>query len=155
MRRLLTVALILAMALYLFPAIAAGRPMFAGRPLAAEMNGASEVPVNDSPGTGSARVWLNQGQGEVCFSVEWTDLSGPVLAAHIHPGVAGVNNPPVVGFHGNPFGPTFGETDGPLQGCVEVETDLIKDIRQNPDAYYVNLHTAEFGGGEIRGQLSK
>ncbi len=91
----------------------------------------------------------------MCFSVEWSGLSGHVVAAHIHPGVAGVNGPPVVGFHGNPFGPTFGSTDGPLEGCVDAAADLIKDIRQNPEAYYVNLHTAAFPGGEIRGQLSK
>jgi hypothetical protein len=36
-----------------------------------------------------------------------------------------------------------------------VDPELIKDIRQNPSSYYVNLHTAEFPIGVIRGQLSK
>ena len=45
---------------------------------------------------------------------------------------------------------------GQLSGCATgVDEDLIKDIRQNPENYYVNVHTGPFQGGAIRGQLSK
>jgi CHRD domain len=42
-------------------------------------------------------------------------------------------------------------------GCAEkVDADLIKAIRQDPTAYYVNIHsTPDFPGGALRGQLSK
>jgi hypothetical protein len=43
----------------------------------------------------------------------------------------------------------------PLQGCVTADKDLIKDIRQNPENYYVNVHNAAFPGGAVRGQLEK
>ncbi len=54
MRRFLTAALVAVLALYLFPAIAAGRPIFAGRPLVTEMDGGGEAHANESPGTGTA-----------------------------------------------------------------------------------------------------
>jgi hypothetical protein len=65
-----------------------------------------------------------------------------VVADHIHPGVAGVNGSPVVDFGGS------------LSGCVSgVDPALIGDIIANPSAYYFNVHTAEFPGGAVRGQL--
>jgi hypothetical protein len=36
-----------------------------------------------------------------------------------------------------------------------VNPDLIKAIRQNPEAYYVNVHNSDFPTGAVRGQLSK
>ena len=45
---------------------------------------------------------------------------------------------------------------GSSSGCVEdVDRTLIKDIIQNPDNYYVNVHNAAFGAGALRGQLGK
>ena len=44
-----------------------------------------------------------------------------------------------------------------VTGCVQdVDADLLKAIRQNPSAYYVNVHSRpDFTGGAVRGQLSK
>ncbi len=38
--------------------------------------------------------------------------------------------------------------------CVHADADRIKDIRQNPENYYVNLHNAQHPGGVMRAQLS-
>jgi hypothetical protein len=43
---------------------------------------------------------------------------------------------------------------GHASGCVEgVTEDLIEEIGNNPEAFYVNLHNAAFPGGAIRGNL--
>ena len=123
-----------------------------GRPLSADLNGPNEVTPGDPDGTGTMHLTLNQGQGEICFDLDVSDIEAPTRA-HIHDGVAGVNGPVVVFFFDlvipNPIPVTF-------DGCVEgVDADLIKDIRQNPENYYINVHNDEYPAGAIRGQLSK
>lgn len=139
-KRLLAIALLLVLvALVGVGIVAAG-----GRPLAADLSWENEVPLaTGTSATGSAVFTLNQGQGEICFHIEANDLSGPVLADHIHVGEAGVAGPIVVSL------------EGMLSGCVSANADIIKAIRQNPENYYVNLHTALNPPGELRGQLEK
>lgn len=140
MKKLTVTASIVAAIIILMTPVAAD-----GRPLAAELNGANEVGPGDPDGSGSAQITLNQGQGEICFSIETSNVDN-VLAAHIHVGAAGVNGGVVVNFD-------WANTGG--SGCVAAEAELIKQIRQNPSDYYVNVHSPEFPAGAIRGQLSK
>lgn len=117
-----------------------------GRPLYATLTGAAEVPAGDPDGSGSAVVTLNQGQGVVCFDIEVAGIDA-VTNAHIHAAPAGVAGPVVV-----PFNPSVNG----LKNCVSgVDPELIKAIRQNPADYYVNVHTAPFPAGAVRGQLSQ
>ena len=118
-----------------------------GRPLDAVLLGANEVPnPGDPDGSGAAHVTLNQGQGEVCFEITVAGVD-PITAAHIHTGAAGVPGGVLVNFNV----PVNG-----LSGCVSgVDKDLIKDIRQNPENYYVNVHNAVYPAGALRGQLTK
>jgi hypothetical protein len=118
-----------------------------GRPLGAALTGAAEVNGGDPDGSGQALVTLNQGQREVCFEIQVSNIETPTRA-HIHRGVAGENGPIVVAFF------DFVVPDG-LTGCVEADKSLIKDIRNNPADYYVNVHNAAFPGGAVRGQLEK
>jgi hypothetical protein len=144
--RLASLAGAFAMTLLVVSAAGAG-----GRPLTADMTGANEFPgPGDPDGTGFARITLNQGQGEVCWFIEVENITLPATAAHIHPGVAGTAGSPIVNL-GAPG------ADGTSIGCTEdVDPALIKDIRQNPENYYVNVHTLPgFGPGAVRGQLSK
>ena len=39
--------------------------------------------------------------------------------------------------------------------CVAVEPDTLKAIVAAPEGYYVNVHSAAFPKGAVRGQLSK
>ena len=121
-----------------------------GRPLATDLSGAEEAPgPGDANATGEADLTLNQGQNELCFDLSWAQVDGTVFAAHIHVGEAGSPGPIVV--------PLFSGAAGTDEaaGCVsDVDSELIKAIRHNPSAYYVNVHSRpQFPGGAIRGQL--
>ena len=123
-----------------------------GRPFSTALTGAEEVPGPADPDASAlASLTLNQGRGEVCFDLSWEDIDGTVVAAHIHEAPVGVAGPIVV--------PLFTDTALPGTGsataCVaDVSRDLIKDIRQNPEDYYVNMHSTVFPAGAVRGQLS-
>jgi hypothetical protein len=115
-----------------------------GRPLHATLSPQNQVPPTASSGSGTALVTLNQGQGEVCWGIRVSDLTTPVILAHIHHGAAGTNGPVVVDF----MEPVNG-----LNGCVQADAALIAEIRKQPADYYVNVHTTMFPAGEVRGQL--
>lgn len=141
--RLGPLAVVVVLALVLATGVLAG-----GRPLAASLTGANEAPgPGDPDGTGTARITLNQGRGQVCWSIHVEDVTLPATAAHIHVAPAGDPGPVVVGL-------SAPDADGNSSGCVTgVDRSLIKAIRQNPSQYYVNVHTTDFPGGAVRGQL--
>jgi hypothetical protein len=118
-----------------------------GRPFSTNLTGAAERPgPGDPDGSGTADITLNQGQGEVCFDITVANID-TITAAHIHVGTVDVAGPVVVNFDPVANG---------LSNCVDgVDRDLIKAIRQNPENYYVNVHTTTFPAGAVRGQLSK
>jgi len=116
-----------------------------GRPFHATLLGTNEnLPVvGDPDATGEANVTLNSGQGTVCWDITVDNVS-EVILAHIHVGTADVNGPVVVDFN---------EPVNGLNGCVQSDPALIKEIRTNPAGYYVNVHTVDHTGGAARGQL--
>lgn len=120
-----------------------------GRPFTTALTGAAEVPSGDPDGSGTATITLNQGLGEVCFWISVSDIALPATGAHIHVGAAGVAGPVVVPL-------TAPDASGTSSGCTSgVSAELIKAIRQNPENYYVNVHSSEYPAGAVRGQLSK
>lgn len=127
--------------------LAFGSPASAGgRPLSTDLSGAEEVPPADPDGTGFARITLNSGTGEVCWSITASNITLPATGAHIHDAPAGENGAIVV---------TLSPPDesGMASGCTTADRALVKDIRKNAEQYYVNVHTTDYPGGAIRGQL--
>ena len=124
-----------------------------GRPFSTTLTGAAEVPgPGDPDASGTAFIALNQGQGEVCFDLSWAGIDGTVTAAHIHIGSAVEAGDVVVGLFTDAV---LSGTDN-ASGCVSgVSEELIKAIRQNPENYYVNIHSSVFPAGAVRGQLGK
>lgn len=121
-----------------------------GRPFSTEMTQeVTTTPVwaGDLDGSGTALITLNAGQGEVCWDLSASNITLPATAAHIHSAAPGVRGPIVV-FLSAP------DAAGVAVGCASgVSRDLIRDILVRPEAYYVNVHTADFPPGAIRGQL--
>ncbi len=108
-----------------------------------QMSGAQEVPPKSSGGTGSATVTLDG--NKVDYTVQYSGLSGPATAAHIHCGAApGANAGVAVAFN-NPASPIKGS--GTMTD--QQKADLIAG------KCYTNVHTAADPGGEIRGQLER
>lgn len=103
---------------------------------------------------------LNSGQEEICFKTRFSGLSAPVSNAHIHPGALGQSGGALVPL-ATPAWPT--EREGVVAQCVFAPREVIKQIRKNPELYYVNIHTSLTGedpepgrpAGAIRGQLFK
>jgi hypothetical protein len=141
MRKIVSFAVVAALAIFMAAPALAG-----GRPLSTTLEPSNEVPPAASDASGWARVTLNQGLGEVCVEIEAGGFEGDVLMGHIHQAPEGVNGPIVV---------NLGVNSADYSACVPADADLIKDIRQDPSAFYINVHTTAFPGGEIRGQLSK
>lgn len=113
-----------------------------GKPLVATLTGAAERPgPGDPDGSGSALITLNYGQRQVCWELTHKDIDPP-HAAHIHRAPATDPGPVVVTLDANE------------PGCVSADGALIKAIRADPSAYYVNIHNTPYPGGAIRGQLS-
>lgn len=109
--------------------------------------GAEEVPnPGDPDGSGKAEVQLHPGRDEVCYEIEVENIA-PAAAAHIHRGAKGASGPPVVTFDHSKIGQG--------EACVPSERTVIDEIAANPGNFYVNVHTGDFGGGAVRGQLEK
>ena len=106
-----------------------------------DLSGANEVPPADPDATGTAIIVVVPAIDMVCWNLDWEDVDGNVVAAHIHgPAPAGVNAGVLVPLS------VFAD------GCT---TSTHADaIAANPGNYYVNVHSSAFPGGAIRGQLN-
>ena len=122
-------------------------------PLTAPLSGAEEVPgPGDTNGKGAAEVRVNVKKGQVCFAIAVLDITLPAAAAHIHEGADGVAGDIVVTLKPPAQVGTTGI--GLSSGCVKhVDESLLTDIKNNPEGYYVNVHTSDFADGAVRGQL--
>ena len=114
--------------------------------LHANLVGGHELGGGDDNGTGTVAIQLRSNT-EVCASIIVSKINTPV-AAHIHQGFAAANGPIVVTL----ATPNAGNPGGSFV-CAEIPSSLGQEIRKNPSGFYVNIHTQDFGGGAIRGQL--
>ena len=127
-----------------------------GKPVDLVLTGAQErpVPVN-TPATGTMRLTLNVGQQTICYDLSVMDLTSTPrvvagTAAHIHQitnfqtGTGGIVVPLPI-----PLQQSF-----TTQHCVgDVSRDLLRRILQDPQLFYVNVHTMNYPAGEIRGDF--
>ena len=113
----------------------------------ANLSATQEVPTNTSTATGAAEVQFNENTNMLSWKVTYTGLTGPATAGHIHgPAPAGQNAGVLIPFAGN-------MNAQPVMGEMTVTPAQYADMAAG--LYYVNIHTARFPGGEIRGQLRR
>jgi hypothetical protein len=139
----------------------------------ANLTQALEVPPTGSPGTGFATVVLDPAANTLHVDVTFSGLTSGTTASHIHcclasPFLTGVNvgvATTVPTFTGFPLGVTSGTYDHTFNltlassynpafdGATPAlqEATLVAGIENGET--YLNIHTTNFGGGEIRGFL--
>lgn len=150
MKRLLAVSVVAA-ALALTSVAYAAQVKFA-----ADLSGANEVPPVATDGTGTAKFASHD--TFVSFKLRWGDLTSPAVAAHIHCAASGTNGPVGVtlfagamGTKGHVNGSFTGPDPGNACGWMDL-SDVLEAMASG--ATYVNVHTQQFPGGEIRGQVA-
>ena len=112
----------------------------------ANLNAQSQVPPNDSRGTGNADITYDTATKNLTWTVTFRELKGPATAAHFHgPAEAGKNAGVVIPIGNNPA--------SPANGMATLTDAQAADLMAGN--WYVNVHTAEHRGGEIRGQVTK
>ena len=122
----------------------------------AELSGAEEVPPVVTEGVGEAK--FESDGTSVEFELKWDDLSTPAFAAHVHCAVTGMNGPVGVTLFAGAM-----DTEGEVQGAFTAPDpgnacgwEDLADVlgAMATGAAYVNVHTTQHPGGEIRGQVA-
>ena len=135
----------------------------------AQLSAANEVPPvtnAESTARGTTTITFNvprdsagniTGGGQVTFGIQlnsFPSTSAAVVAAHIHPGAAGVNGSPLIDTRLSAAAPlvlTNGAAN--IAITVDISQDNATNIAANPQNFYFNVHTPLNGGGAARGQL--
>ena len=114
--------------------------------LKATLNAASQVPPNDSKGTGTAAITYDTASKKLSWKVTYAGLTGPATAGHFHgPAEPGKNAGIAV---------PFAKVDtSPIEGSATLTDAQAADLLAGK--YYVNIHTKAHPAGEIRGQVTK
>ena len=132
--------------------------------MVAQLSGAEEVPAVDTNARGVA-VFKRTGEDELTFFLNVANIEN-VSMSHIHLAPAGQNGGVVVWLY--PSAPPAqlipGRSDGPLASGTITSANLVgalagmtvQDLVDHIVAgnAYVNVHTSQFPGGEIRGQIA-
>jgi CHRD domain len=113
----------------------------------ADLKGGSEVPPNDTKGSGAVTATFDTASKKFTYTATYMGLTGPATAAHFHgPAAAGANAPPVL-----PVDAANLAT--PIKGDKVLTDEQAADLAAGK--WYFNVHTAANKGGEIRGQVTK
>lgn len=113
--------------------------------LTATLTGAAETAGGDPDGSGGFTVTLDPETNDFCYSL-WGDKIAKPTMAHLHTGAAGTDGGPLA---------TLEVTGKANDECLALDKDKLQPIVDNPAGFYVNIHTADFPKGALRGQLVK
>lgn len=114
------------------------------------LSGLQEVPQRLTSGNGTMDLVYNKETRLLSYTVRWNSLSGPVVQAHIHGTADKGFNAGVLQDWTSAISKTVA---GTYTGTVLIDGVVFKEEDLLLGRYYVNIHTALFTGGEIRGQI--
>jgi len=117
----------------------------AGETMTANLSAAQELPPANSQGRGDAQMMLDPSSKLLRWTVNYSGLSGPATAAHIHTGAQGANGPVAINL--SPGGPP----QNPITGTATLTDAQMQQLMSGQA--YVNVHTQANPNGEVRGQV--
>jgi hypothetical protein len=129
--------------------------------LEADLSGRAEVAtggnnriVGDPNGRGEAYVFGIDGDPTtLCYVLTADRIGTDLVGAHIHEAAKGANGP-VVAVLASPVGGDAADCLTEGEAGKGMAPGIVQEILAHPDEYYVNVHTQQYPGGAIRGQLS-
>lgn len=109
----------------------------------ATLDPASEVPATQSKGTGEITATFDPATKRLSYKGSYSDLTGPVTAAHFH-------GPAKTGENAGVLVPVTAPSS-PFAGEATLDDAKAADLQAG--RVYFNIHTAANPKGEIRGQV--
>jgi hypothetical protein len=165
-RKLLAIVLSTVIAVSLAVAVKVRADGVVNNTFEARLNGFSQVPSIITSGTGRFNAALASDGASISYTLSYSGLSSMAHVAHIHVGQRGVNGNVIVflcGGGGKPDCPALsGTVTGTLTSAdvqsIPTQGVASGDFRAlltaiHAGVSYVNVHTTNFPGGEIRGQI--
>jgi len=110
--------------------------------VAVSLSGDQEVPAVTTAAKGTGKITIADDKS-VSGSVQTTGMMG--MAAHIHEAAAGANGPPIITLEKK------GENEWVVPAGAKLTDAQLASFKAGN--LYVNVHSAEHKGGEIRTQL--
>jgi hypothetical protein len=134
--RLIAIAMI-ALALIPSPAVADTTTF------TADLNGTSQVAPTDSKAKGKGNFLYDDKSKKLTWTITYSGLSDKAKAAHLHgPAKEGENADTMI---------TVSPLQSPIKGAAILTEDQVKALTGGD--MYIDVHSAKYPDGEIRGQL--
>jgi uncharacterized protein (DUF1800 family) len=111
-----------------------------------------------SSGTGTATLQVNAAGTQAVLRFQYGNLTSPKVAEHLHHGSPGVDGPIIYDIDNPaPPSPPTQQADGSYLWIFDpngtpTPADIVSEIAAGN--YYMNVHTANYPDGEIRGQFN-
>lgn len=115
----------------------------------AKLDGAQENPPVTTTATGTGTFTLNSTGTELAYQVTFANLGSALRFGHFHNAATGSNGPIVRDLTFN--GTTASGVWKASEATQALTPTLVKELLSGN--LYVNVHSNNFGGGEIRGQV--
>lgn len=110
------------------------------------LSGADQVPAVTTKGKGTAYLSWNAATRVVTWHIVYSGLSSPATMSHFHNGAKGANGPVVIWLTKK-----GAAVKSPINGKVTLTPAQAQQFEAGD--WYINVHSKDHPGGEIRGQV--